>query len=99
MEITARLSPADVAAIADAVAERLRGGLPAGSGGTAGPAKLLWTEEQAAEAIGIAPLTLKKWRLAGYIKPTTNVRPILYDRAALEAAAQFVISTRKEDRA
>jgi hypothetical protein len=95
MEIVARLSADDVDRIAAAVAERLGAAGPAGSGDQAGPGKIFWTEQQAAESLGISALTLKAWRLRNLIVASTSTRPILYSRQALQAAAEFLVSTRK----
>jgi hypothetical protein len=53
------------------------------------PGKLLWTEKQAAELLGLAPLTLKKFRCQGRIKAHTpsGARLPLYTRRDLERIA------------
>lgn len=56
----------------------------------AGPGKLLWTETEAAAALSISPLTLKKWRERGYVKSHTAKRPILYTWQQIEAVAEWM---------
>lgn len=54
------------------------------------PAKMLFSEREAAEQLGIAAVTLKKWRLAGQVKPFTATRPIRYRASDIEAVAEWM---------
>jgi len=54
------------------------------------PSKLLFDEREAAEQLGIAAVTLKKWRLAGQIKPYTATRPIWYRTEDIQAIAEWM---------
>lgn len=90
-EIAISLSEADVARIADAVAERLAGmGSHAASPTT--PEKKFWREPEGAAYLGISHAWLKKMRLRGYVMASTDSRPILYSREQLDAAAEFLLN-------
>jgi len=54
------------------------------------PIKLHFNEKEAAEQLGIAAVTLKKWRLAGRVKPYTPTRPILYRSEEIQAIAEWM---------
>jgi hypothetical protein len=56
------------------------------------PDKLLYAEPTAAEMLGVAPLTLKKWRCRGLVRAHTRpgARPALYSRADLERIAAWL---------
>ncbi len=54
------------------------------------PDKLLYTEKDAAKALGIAHLTLKGWRCRGLVKASTSAKPILYRWSDIEAAAEWL---------
>jgi len=58
--------------------------------------KQLYRENEVAAMLGIKPRTLQNWRQRGVIKATTNVRPVLYDQAAIDNVKQFIIRTGQE---
>lgn len=57
---------------------------------TAPAGKLLWTEQQAAEALGVSSHSLERWRRRGYIKSHTHAKPILYTWPQIEAIAAWM---------
>jgi len=81
-----RLSPADIAAIADAVVQRLANQQHAVSE----PAKLFYSERDAAKLLNISAFTLGNWRRAGLVKAATDRRPVSYRQSDLEAIAEFM---------
>lgn len=95
--LTIQLSPEAISAIAEQLAERLAQSplLPAGS---AAPAKILWTEVEAAAALSISPLTLKKWRERRYVQSHTSNRPILYRWDQIETIAAWMAGRQPEAR-
>jgi len=54
------------------------------------PVKMLFSEREAAEQLGIAAVTLKKWRLDGKVKPYTATRPIRYRPQDIQAIAEWM---------
>ena len=52
--------------------------------------RLLYSERQAAEMLGISPHTLRQWRLQGRVASTTTKRPIKYDRDSINAVATWM---------
>ena len=54
------------------------------------PTKLLFSEQQAADALGISHATLKKWRLGGAIEAYTTGRKILYQPRDLEKIRDYI---------
>lgn len=89
-EIPITLNEADVRRIAAAVVEQLAE-VQGGPAASAPPVRILWRETDAAAALGVSWQWLKEMRLRGYIRASTTQKPILYSRADLEAAAEFLV--------
>jgi len=83
--IEIRLTDDDLSKLADMIAERL-----APRCGDPKAGKLLWTEAEAAAALGVSPFSLKRWRQAHYISASANTKPILYTRDDLEQIADWL---------
>lgn len=54
------------------------------------PARLLYSEVEAAKALGISALSLKKWRCRGLVNAYTSVKPIQYRWQDIEAVAAWM---------
>jgi hypothetical protein len=54
------------------------------------PDRLLYSESEAAAALGVAPVSLKAWRCKGHIRAHSKCKPILYRWADIEAAAEWL---------
>ena len=91
-----RFEAADLEQIADLVTQRvvaaLADRLAIASQGQA--QKLLWTEREAAELLGVSPFSLRNYRLQGHVAPTTTRRPISYDTAAIGRIKEFLENRR-----
>lgn len=94
-QLTIALSPDAIDAIADKLAERLAQ-TPLAPAGSAQPTKLLWTEVEAATALSISPLTLKKWRERRYVQSHTTTRPVLYSWPQIESIAEWMAGRQPE---
>lgn len=87
-----KFEPADLEQIAELVTARVVAALADRLALGEAPAspKLLWTEREAADALGISPYTLRHYRLGGYVEATTTRRPISYDLAAIGKVKEFL---------
>jgi hypothetical protein len=54
------------------------------------PDKVLYTEKEAAEMLGVSPCSLRNWRSAGKIQCATRGKPCLYRREHIDQAAVFL---------
>lgn len=88
-EITVTLNPADI----EAIAQRVASLLSAAPSVPAGPSKVLWSEEEAAELFSVSHGSLKRWRLRGFFAAATSSRPVLYSREHIENAAKWIAGT------
>lgn len=52
--------------------------------------KLLWTEREAAQALGVSPLTLRNWRAEGRIRCHRQGRLVLYRREHLDEIVELL---------
>jgi hypothetical protein len=93
--VTIRLAVDDLDELAQLIAEKLRG-QPVSAPTPAEPLKLLWREDEAAAALGVSALSLKKWRSRGLIRAASEGRPVLYDKEGLERIAAWLIGNSGE---
>jgi len=84
------LDNADLDAIADRVAERLRGEFTR----CGEVSKQLWNEKETAGLVGVSSFFLKKARQEGRIKAHSTKRPILYDRDQIERIKKWLAERR-----
>jgi hypothetical protein len=60
------------------------------------PDKILFTEKEAAEMLGVSPCSLRNWRCSGKIQAATRGKPCLYRRTHIDDAARFLESRATE---
>ena len=78
-------SDSDLQSLVDLIIEAVETRLGSPSDG-----KMLWSEQEAANDLGVSQYFLKEARQQGHIRSHSTKRPILYTRDQIEAAKDWI---------